>query len=189
MNRFSMGICTLAAAIVAAPLLATAGNDLEEAAVALYAIDRSGVTVEKALTQVEATVGGIAYEYELEDEDGQLYHEIKVMDLEAGTRHKLRIAVADGAISEEKEKRSCGLVCRDDEVLAARALKDSGYSLRKGIADSKRGEQQLLEEAEVELERGVRYIKLEWVGPQGERDHLIDIDSSQAIPTLTSPDR
>jgi hypothetical protein len=32
----------------------------------------------------------------------------------------------------------------------------------------------------------VRYIKLEWVGPDGERDQLIDIDSGQTIPSLSS---
>jgi uncharacterized membrane protein YkoI len=186
MNRFSTVIYSLTTAIVAVPLLAIAGSDLEEAAVALYAIERSGVTVEKALTQAEAAVQGIVYDYELEDDDGQLYHEIKIMDLDAETRHKLRIAVADGALEQEKEQRRCSMVCRDDEVLAARALKESGYSLRKAITDSKGAGQQLLEEAEVELERGVRYFKLEWVGPQGERDHLIDIDSGQTIPTLTS---
>lgn len=186
MNHFSIGISTLAASIVAAPLLAIAGSDLEEAAVALFAINRSGITVENALAQAEAAVGGIAYEYELDDDDGQLYHEIKIMDLDAELRHKLRIAVADGSLSQESEKRRCKIVCRDDDVLAARALKESGYSLAKAIAGSKVGERQLLEEAEVELERGVRYFKLEWVGPQGERDHLIDIDSGQTIPTLTS---
>ncbi len=185
MNRFSIGICSLAAAVVATPLLA-GSSDVEEAAVALFAIDRSGITVEKALDQAEAAVDGIAYEYELDDDDGQLYHEFKIMDLETQTRHKLRIAVADGVLGSKQEKRSCGVVCRDDDVLAARALKESGYSLRKAITGSSAGQQQLLEEAEVELERGVRYIKLEWVGPNGERDQLIDIDSGQVIPMFNS---
>lgn len=184
MNRLSIGICTLAAAVVATPLLA--GSDLEEAAVALFAIGRSGVTVDKALAQAEAAVPGIAYEYELEDDDGALFHEIKIMDLANETRHKIRIAVAGGALEDEQETRSCSVVCRDDEVLAARALKESGYSLRKALADNAPAEQQLLEEAEVELKRGVRYIKLEWVGPDGERDQLIDIDSGQTIPALVS---
>lgn len=185
MNRFSIGICLLAAAVVATPLLA--GSDLEEASVALYAIERSGITVDKALAQAESAVTGVIYEYELEDEDGLLYHEIKIMDLAAKVRHKVRIAVADGGLSKEQEKRTCGVVCRDDEVLAARALEESGYSLRKALADSAVGAQQLLEEAEVELERGVRYIKLEWISAEGERDQLIDIDSGQTIPTLSSP--
>ncbi|WP_157976706.1 PepSY domain-containing protein [Parahaliea mediterranea] len=185
MNRLSMGIGALAAAIVAAPLLA--GSDPEEAAVALYAIERSGVTLDKALAQAEQAVPGIAYEYELEDDDGQLFHEIKVMDLEGEVRHKLRIAVADGSLSQKQEPRSCAVVCRDDEVLAARALQDAGYSLRRAIAEGGAGTKQLLEEAEVELERGVRYFKLEWVGPEGERDQLIDIDNGQTIPSLTSP--
>ena len=71
-------------------------------------------------------------------------------------------------------------------MLAARALKESGYSLGKALADNPSTGQQLLEEAEVELKRGVRYIKLEWVGPDGERDQLIDIDSGQTIPSLSS---
>ncbi|HAN69591.1 MAG TPA: hypothetical protein DD808_15680 [Halieaceae bacterium] len=184
MNRISIAIATLAGAAVAAPLLA--GSDHEEVAVALYAIGRTGITVEKALAQAESAVPGIAYEYELEDDDDQLYHEFKIMDLANETRHKLRIAVKDGALEKEQEARNCGVVCRDDDVLAARALKESGYSLGKALADNPSTGQQLLEEAEVELKRGVRYIKLEWVGPDGERDQLIDIDSGQTIPSLSS---
>ncbi len=185
MKRLVFGIATLTAAVAAAPLLA--GSDREEAAVALYAIERSGLTVSKALDQAQKAVSGLAYEYELEDEDGQLYHEIKIMNFDTETRHKLRISVSDGTLTDEQEKRSCGVVCRDDEVLAARALKESGYSLSQALADGAPGSRQLLEEAEVELERGVRYIKLEWVGADGKRDTLIDIDSGQVIPSLTNP--
>lgn len=185
MNRISIAVAAIAAVAVAAPLLA--GSDREEAAVALYAIQRSGITLDKALSIAGQAVEGVVYEYELEDDDNQLYHEIKVMDLDSETRHKLRIAVQDGAVTREEESRSCALVCRDDEVRAARALKETGYSLARALEHSHPGENHLLEEAEVELERGVRYFKLEWVGPDGERDVLIDIDSGQLIPSLTSP--
>lgn len=172
----------LTGALLAAPLLA---GDREEAAVALYAIERSGITATQALEMASKAVGGVAYEYELDDDDGALFHEIELMDLEQQIKYKVKIAVADGAISQKQEKAECGLVCKDDDVKAARALQEAGYSLGQALERSP-GDRELLEEMEVELKSGVRYIKLEFVGPEGERDLLIDIDSGQPIPSLTT---
>lgn len=173
----------LTGALLAAPLLA---GDREEAAVALYAIERSGITAARALELAEQAVGGTAYEYELDDDDGALYHEVDLMDLERQVKHELKIAVSDGAITREEEKVDCGLVCKDDDVRAAQALQDAGYSLRQAVESHAGGDKELLEEIEVELKSGVRYIKLESIGPGGEKDLLIDIDSGQPIPSLTS---
>lgn len=177
----------LAGILVIAP--AISGDDLEEAALALYAMDRSGVTTTRALDIAEQTVNALAYEYELEEDDGALFHEFKLMDLDGNTRHELRIAVADGSVSQQQESVSCSVICKDDDVKAARALDESGYSLRQALEAAASGERELLEEAEVELEHGVRYFKLEFIGPKGERDVLLDIDSGQVIPSLTSNGR
>lgn len=172
----------LTGALLTAPLFA--GDDREEAAVALYAIERSGITISRALELAQQAVGGIAYEYELDDDDGALFHEIELMDLEQQIKYKVKVAVADGAVSQKQEQAECGLVCKDDDVRAARALRDAGYSLGRAL-ESAAGDGELLEEAELELKNGVRYFKLEFVGPGGERDLLIDIDSGQPIPSLT----
>lgn len=173
----------LAGALLIAPVLA--GDDAEEANLALYAIERSGMTVSKALEVAEQSVQAVPYEYELEEDDGELFHEFKLMDLDNNTRHELRIAVRDGSVSRQQEAVSCSVVCKDDDVKAARALSESGYSMRRAIGDAAGGERELLEEAEVEMEQGVRYFKLEFIGPDGERDLLIDIDTGQPIPSLT----
>ena len=61
-----IGKVGLAAALTAAvftPFLIA--DDMEEAAVTLYAIGQSGVTALKALDTVEESVTGTVYEYEL----------------------------------------------------------------------------------------------------------------------------
>jgi uncharacterized membrane protein YkoI len=178
----------LAAAFTAAvftPFLLA--DDREEAAVALYAIGQSGVTVLTALDIVEQSVTGIVYEYELDDKDDQLFHEFEVADFDAEKKYKVLVSVRDGSIADISDKKlKCGsLSCKDDDGQAARALAASGYSLRQALTQLELSPQELVEEVELEFERGVRYLKLEVIGPDGERDILIDIASGQIIPTLT----
>lgn len=185
--KFKLGMTSLlAGAVLVGPVLA--GNDREEAAVALYAISQSGVTATRALELAKQAVTGVVYEYELEDDDGELFHEIELINLETETKYKVKVAVRDGGLTQKSEQYSCSLVCRDDDVKAVRALTEAGFTLEAALAKAALGPEQLLEEAELEVERGVRYFKLETVGPDGERDLLIDIDKGQAIPSLTRAD-
>lgn len=179
------GLAAAFTAAVFAPFLIA--DDMEETAVALYAIGKSGVTALKALDIVEQTITGVVFEYELEDADDQLFHEFEVADFDAQRKYKVLVSVSDGSVVDVSDKKlKCGsLSCKDKDGQAARALAASGYSLRQAISGLELAPQELLEEAELEFERGVRYLKLEVMGPDGERDILIDIASGQIIPTLT----
>lgn len=160
-------------------------DDREEAALALYAMNQSGITVLKALDIAEQAADGIVHEYELDEDDGALYHEFKLVDLQGSTKIKLRVAVRDGAVTRRGKAYSCALSCNDDDVQAAKVLSETGFNLRHALEQFGQAPNVLLDEAKVELRHGVRYLKLETVGPEGERDRLVDIDTGQLIPSLT----
>lgn len=182
---FKTGLATAITAMVFTPILLA--DDLEEAAVALYAINQSGIDINRALETAEQAVPGVVYEYELDEHDERLVHEFEIADFAAQKKYKVRVAVSDGSVIQQSDKKmKCGkLVCKDDDGKAARALEASGYSLRQALTQLELPPQQLLLEAELEFERGVRYMKLEVVGPEGERDILVDIATGQIIPSLT----
>ncbi|QIB64278.1 PepSY domain-containing protein [Kineobactrum salinum] len=185
MNLKKTGLAAVLAAAGFTPFLFA--DDLEEAAVALYAINKSGIDISRALDIAEQKIAGVVYEYELDEHDELLVHEFEIADFEAEKKYKIKIAVNDGSVVEQSdEKMKCGkLVCKDDDGKSARALQASEYSLRKALTQLELPPRQLLLEAELEFERGVRYMKLEVVGPDGERDILVDIATGQIIPSLS----
>lgn len=182
--KFHIAMATLVtSAALIAPVFAD--NDREEAAVAMHVINQSGFTAVRALDAAQQAVTGVAYEYELEDEKGELFHEINLINLDTKTNYKVKVSARDGTLTRKETQYSCVWGCDDDDVKAAQALTESGFTLTQAIEEAALGANELLVEAEVEMELGVRYIKLETLGPQGERDRLIDIDNGQLIPALT----
>lgn len=185
--KFPLAMTTLiASAALAAPVFAD--MDREEAAVAKHVIEQSGFTAIHALEAAQQAVKGVAYEYELDDDKDELVHEIKLINLDNKSSYKVKVSAHDGALTQKEEKYSCLVLCDDDDIEEAQALSESGITLSDAIDKAALGADELLLEAEVEMELGVRYIKLETLGPEGEKDRLIDMDSGQTIPTLTRPD-
>jgi len=170
-------------AALAAPVLADI--DREEAAISLHLMKQSGVTATHALQAAQQAVTAVAYEYELEEAKGELFHEIKLINLDTKTSYKVKVSARDGRLTQKEEQYSCSILCDDDDVNEAQALTDSGLTLSAAIASAGLAANELLTEAELEMELGVRYIKLETMGPEGEKDRLIDIENGQLIPTLT----
>lgn len=185
MNLKKTGLAAIVVAAGFTPFLLA--DDMEEAAVALYAINKSGIDINRALAIAEQRIAGVVYEYELDEHDDLLVHEFKIADFEAAKKYKIKVAVSDGSVVEQSdEKMKCGkLVCKDDDGKSARALQASEYSLSKALSQLELSAQHLVLEAELEFERGVRYMKLEVVGPDGERDILVDIATGQIIPSLS----
>lgn len=176
----------IASATLAAPVFAD--MDREEAAISLHVMSQSGITAVSALQAAQQAVPGVAYEYELEDNKGELFHEIKLINLDTKTSYKVKVSARDGALTHKEQQYSCLMLCDDDDVKEAQALSESGLTLSDAIGKAGLAANELLTEAEVDMELGVRYIKLETMGPDGEKDRLIDLDSGQLIPTLTRAD-
>jgi uncharacterized membrane protein YkoI len=163
-----------------------AGNDQEELDLGLYAIGQSGLSVSKALAQVEAEVPGIVYEYELDEGEDGLVHEFDVVDLKRERKIKASVNIETGELTVEEERYDFGWFVKDDEdAVTALALQDAQFSLGEAIAVQPLMDGQLLLEIELEEKQGLRYFEFEALAADGEIEWLIDIQGKQIIPTLT----
>jgi uncharacterized membrane protein YkoI len=163
-----------------------AGNDQEELDLGLYAIGQSGLSVSKALAQVEAEVPGIVYEYELDEGEDGLVHEFDLVDLKRERKIKASVNIETGELTVEEERYDFGWFVKDDEdAVTALALQEAQFSLGEAIAVQPLMDGQLLLEIELEEKQGLRYFEFEALAADGEIEWLIDIQGKQIIPTLT----
>jgi len=163
-----------------------ADDDQREADLVRHAISLSGVTVGKALKMVEAQLAGIVYKYELEEADQGPVHEFDLVDLERERKIKAMVDIKSGQLLSTEEAYDFGWFVKEDEdVVAARELQASGFSLAEALGALAPQNDQVLLEAELEYKHGIRYFEFELMGPDGELEWLVDVNTQQLIPTLS----
>lgn len=163
-----------------------ADDDQEEAALARFAIEQSGITAQLALARIDKNYPGIIYKYELDVDDGRLVHEVKVLNLEEERKYKIKIDVKTGEVVSEQNKLVWSWFSEDEDIKAAKYLQKSAFTLAAALIVLKKAsiidEGELFYDAELEVDQGMYYFELKTYGPDGEKKWLIDIDSQQMIP-------
>ncbi|WP_101757912.1 PepSY domain-containing protein [Oceanicoccus sp. KOV_DT_Chl] len=187
-NRSLVTLCFLIASVSLFNPVANAGDDHEEAALARFAIEQSGIDAQAAIAKVSKDYPGLIYQYELDDEDDRLVHEVKVINLDDKRKYKVKIDVKTGEVVSEEKKIVWSWFKEDEDITMAKYLQASNFTLiaalelleKSGMVEASA----LLQEAELENNQGVYYFELETYGAGGEKKWFIDIDSQRMIPVL-----
>lgn len=181
----SLSAITLTTLLIAATTsVSWAGSDKEELALTKSIISQSGITAQHSIKQVQQDYNGIIYSYELDDEDGIYYHEIKLIDIAADKKIKLTISIKDGSIVNEEKSRLFSWFSEDDRIVTAKKLAKMDYSMLNAIDAINIGQSSLLTEIEVEDKQGILFFELETIGVEGKKDWLVDINTNQIIPVF-----
>ena len=180
-----LNLLTLATLMIAATTsVSWAGSDKQELALTKSIIAQSGITAQHSIKQVQQDYEGIIYSYELDDEDGIYYHEIKLIDIAADKKIKLTISIKDGSIVNEEKSRLFSWFSDDDRIVTAKKLAKMDYSMLNAIDAINLGQSSLLTEIEVEDKQGILFFELETIGVEGKKDWLVDINTNQIIPVF-----
>ncbi len=161
-----------------------AGSDKQELALVKSIIDKSGITAQQSIKNVQQEYNGIIYSYELEDEDDIYYHEIKLIDIEADKKIKLTISIQDGSIVEEEKSRLFSWFSEDDRIVTARKLATMDKPMLNAINAIGLDQNSLLKEIDIEDKQGVLFFELESIGADGKKEWLVDANNSQLIPVF-----
>jgi uncharacterized membrane protein YkoI len=189
MKNSSLHTSLLLIALVGLFSSATNADDgQEEAVLALFAIKQSGIDAYTAIAQVSAGYPGVIYQYELDDEDNRLVHEIKVINITEKRKYKVKIDVKTGEVVSEEKKIVWSWFKEDADITMAKYLQTSTFSLTEALALLENSDMAdnmvLLQEAELENNQGIYYFELETYGAGGEKKWFIDVDSQKMIPVL-----
>lgn len=189
MNTHSLFTLSLLMVVVGLFSGATsAGDDHEEAALARFAIDQSGIDAKTAIAKVSKNYPGLIYQYELDDEDDRLVHEVKVVNLDDKRKYKVKIDVKTGEVVSEEKKIVWSWFKEDEDISMAKHLQASTFSLTMAIVFLEKSGMvdvdALLQKAELEYNQGIYYFELETYGADGEEKWFVDIDSHKMIPVL-----
>lgn len=181
----SLSSITLAALLTVSTIpVSWAGSDKEELALTKSIIEKSGITAQHSIKQVQQDYNGIIYSYELDDEDGIYYHEIKLIDIAADKKIKLTISIKDGSVVNEEKSRLFSWFAEDDRIVTAKKLAQMDYSMLNAIDAINLAQSSLLTEIEVEDKQGILFFELETIGVEGKKDWLVDINTNQIIPVF-----
>ena len=180
-----LNLLTFATLMIAATTsVSWAGSDKEELALTKSIIAQSGITAQHSIKQVQQDYEGIIYSYELDDEEGIYYHEIKLIDIKADKKIKLTISIKDGSIVNEEKSRLFSRFSEDDRIVTAKKLAKMDYSMLNAIDAINLSQSSLLTEIDVEDKQGILFFELETIGVEGKKDWLVDINTNQIIPVF-----
>jgi hypothetical protein len=161
-----------------------AGSNKQALAITKSIIEKSGITAQHTIKQVQQDYNGIIYSYELDDEEGVYYHEVKLIDIEADKKIKLTISIQDGSIVNEEQSRLFSWFSEDDRIVTAKKLAKMDYSMLNAIDAINLDFSSLLTEIEVEDKQGILFFELETISPKGKKDWLVDVNNNQLIPVF-----
>ena len=159
-----------------------ARDNEEKARLAQVIIEKSGITPLIVLETVQKKYPqGIIYEYEMEQEDDNLVHEVELIHLEEKRRYQITIDAQTGEITEE-ESDTLFWFGKDDDVKAAEYLSQSGFHLSEAIQKIALEKGEVIQKVEFEEKQGIRYVEIQTHGPEGKRKWLIDAERQTIIP-------
>lgn len=164
--------------------LSFAGYDKSEIKSIIGIVGNSGITASQAITQVQSNYQGTVYDYELEDEDGMLFHEFKLIDVEEDVKRKIIISVHDGKVVSEESESLYSWFREDDDVTAVKKLSQNQYSILEAIEQIGLLSDDLLLDVELEDKQGVVYFEIEFFKSEEdeERELLVDSKTKSIIP-------
>lgn len=185
-SLFALALLIMAAAVFSGA--SNAHNAHEDAALARFAIEQSGINARTAIANVSKNYSGIIYQYELDDEGLRLVHEVKVINLEDKRKYKIKIDVKTGEVISEETKFVWSWFSEDEDITMAKRLQASMFSLTAALdllEDLGRVDASaLLRQAELENNQGIFYFEIKRYEADVEKKWFIDIDSQKLIPVL-----
>lgn len=171
--------------LISASIICLAGMKDDEFALAKSTMDNSGVTALKSLNIVQQQFKGIVYDYELdtdEDNDDELIHQIKLIDIEEDVKRKITISAVDGRVTEVEENSLFSWFYEDDSLKKVKKLLELNFSITEAMAVIGSPSDSIFYDIELEDKLGVVYFELEIFGPQGEKELLVDAKTKAVIP-------
>lgn len=162
--------------------LSWAGSSDKEMALAMESIKRSGVTASQSIILVQNKFNGVVYDYELDEKDERVVHQIKLIDLDDDIKRKITLSAEDGSVIKEEWERLYSWLIEEDNVKAAKKLLANDYSMLQAITLIGIADDSLLVDVELEDKQGIVYFEIETYGPEGELEVLVDSKSKTIIP-------
>lgn len=161
-----------------------ADYDKSEIDAILEIVNASGMPATQAMKKVMSDYQGHLVDYELEDEDGVLFHELKLIDLDEDVERKVVISVHDGNVVSEKTEKLWSWFSEDDDVKAVKKLVANQYSMLDAIEKLELAREDLLLDIELEDKQGVVYFEIEVFSGDEERELLVDSKTKSIIPVF-----
>ncbi|ALS97583.1 PepSY domain-containing protein [Lacimicrobium alkaliphilum] len=161
-----------------------ADYDKSEVGAILEIVNGSGMSATQAMRKAMSKYQGHLVDYELEDEDGLLFHEIKLIDLDEDTERKVVISVHDGNVVSEKKEKLWSWFKEDDDIKALKKLVANQYSMLEAIEKLGLATDDLLLDIELEDKQGVVYFEIEVFSGGEERELLVDSKTKSIIPVF-----
>jgi uncharacterized membrane protein YkoI len=162
--------------------LSWAGSSEKEMALAMETIKRSGVTASQSIILVQNKFNGVVYDYELDEKDDRVVHQVKLIDLDDDIKRKITLSAEDGSVIKEEWERLFSWFAEEDNVKAAKKLVANDYSMLQAIALIGILGDSVLVDVELEDKQGIVYFEIETYGPQGEQELLVDSKTKTIIP-------
>ncbi|MGK0291412.1 MAG: hypothetical protein ACI86H_002880, partial [bacterium] len=156
----------------------------KELLVAQLAINRSGVTLFKAIEIVKSKYSGVVYEYELDDEGNTFVHEIEIINLAKKLRYDVKVDVKTGKIIETKSKSINSWFGKSKRQKRVATILKAKFNLLAVLQKIKLPKNEIIKEIEFEEHQGIQFFEIKTYSSQGKKRWLVDITGKTIIPTL-----
>jgi len=167
-----------------------ADSDDASLAIAKATIAKSGVSAQVSIKKVQQLYSGIVYQYELDEEDDQYFHEVKLIDVNADEKIKVILSITDGKVLAEERSRLFSWfswlpwVSKNKNIARVNQLAAAKNSLLSAINSVELAQDAILVDVELEQKQGVLFFEIESFSPAGEKEWLIEANSNTLIPVF-----
>ncbi len=164
---------TLASATYGSSALAVNKDNHKLAA---HIINESGMTASKVLDKIEERYTGVVYAYELEEENDRFFHQVKLIDPETAYKTTLKIDIKTGAVAERSSPLNSYNELTEKQIMLEE-ITQTNMSVREVLHEVELSTNLVMTEVDFERDNGVSYFEIEAVGPAGEKEWSVNLES------------
>ena len=160
-------------------LVSTAALAGQDDVLLRLAIENAKIKPEQAIQKVVDQYPGNLSEFEIDDEDGAMIYEFKVIDHKKGVELELMMDAETGRTwLDDKDTIPSNIL----KLKKYQLLMNSGVTLQKAVDEARKLVQGLLINVELEQEKGIVFFEIEFLTEKGERKVIVDLQSGKPIP-------
>ncbi len=185
---FSAVLSLLTAVLFASSVQAHDQND--EFHVAALIVKKTGITYMSAIEEArKAHPNGVVINYELESHDDEVFHEVKLVEVEEQRKYRIKVDAKTGKLLSESSESATSWFGRNRHLEIATYMKKAGFRIEDAIQALQVTNNMHIKEVEIEGKNGIRYAEVTALVDTGKQSWMVEIDSRQVIPFFKKHDR
>jgi len=148
-------------------------------------ISTAAVTLSQVIQDAEKRYSAVAVEAEMEVWKNSVVYEVDLIDLKGARKIEIKLNIASGKVLDEQVTSIASwFVENNKKLVAVEKSIANRFGIYEAIVFAKQHVDGRVYEADLKQEKGITFIKLSFLTPNGKKKFVVDIETKIIIPVL-----